>query len=42
MAVFPVEDDIYEKKASVFLWETLYKNAIYFLFILLNIKNISK
>ena len=24
MAVFPVEDDICEKKASDFLWETLY------------------
>ena len=26
MAVFPVEDDICEKKASDFLWETLYKH----------------
>ena len=24
MAVFPIEDDICEKKASDFLWETLY------------------
>ena len=26
MAVFPIEDDICEKKASDFLWETLYED----------------
>ena len=28
MAVFPIEDDTCEKKASDFLWETLYKNYL--------------
>ena len=29
MAVFHVEDDICEKKASDFLWETLYLDSLY-------------